>query len=720
MVFNLTFNDEERLMKYSKANLIFTSLAISVATQAAKPHPKVVYGEDDRVEVYESTPELQKIAKSTAAMVEVSSIMPISGVLRGTNPTAFNLPQSTLGQDYNLCPTERFFSQPDPAMCSGFLVGPDLLVTAGHCADSADFCETYSWVFGFEVDPLTQKAGLNLPAENVYNCKKVINQNLNDFSMHDHALIQLDRVVVGREPLKFRSQGKINVEHEIAVIGHPSGLPTKIADGAFVRESVHPNFFVANLDTFQGNSGSIVVNLNDYTIEGILVRGERDYRTEYTAGGACRAVNVCREDNCRGEDVTRITTILELEMRDKLIQGISKGEIAVVKSYLEQKGFVDMYDNSRESLLFKAVQAGQQEIVDLLLEKGADANHVSLDLKSPLHAAVMSADSLETMEKLMLKGSAVNKKDKNGVTPLMIALENLKTNEAELLLKNAASLEGVMINGESPLIHAIKGQSINLVKLLIDNGVDVLSRSSLGQSALELALKSKQAEAMKILISKGANVSEIVGGESLLAQATLIDLDLAQILVDGGADINGSYSSGLGFLVKGIKEKDLKLVSFALKNKVDLTQSINGVSAMELSLKSKDLTIAKMLIAAGANVKIIGSTGEGLLAQAVRSNDLEKVKLLLAQGVSVDQLTARKESVIFQAIRNHNLEMTKLLVENKANLDLRSLEGFKVKKLARKLGDKPIKKYLRKFLFKRAVENYEKSLQGMTAIPNIL
>jgi ankyrin repeat protein/V8-like Glu-specific endopeptidase len=707
-------------MKYSKANLIFTSLAISVATQAAKPHPKVVYGEDDRVEVYESTPELQKIAKSTAAMVEVSSIMPISGVLRGTNPTAFNLPQSTLGQDYNLCPTERFFSQPDPAMCSGFLVGPDLLVTAGHCADSADFCETYSWVFGFEVDPLTQKAGLNLPAENVYNCKKVINQNLNDFSMHDHALIQLDRVVVGRAPLKFRSQGKINVEHEIAVIGHPSGLPTKIADGAFVRESVHPNFFVANLDTFQGNSGSIVVNLNDYTIEGILVRGERDYRTEYTAGGACRAVNVCREDNCRGEDVTRITTILELEMRDKLIQGISKGEIAVVKSYLEQKGFVDMYDNSRESLLFKAVQAGQQGIVDLLLEKGADANHVSLDLKSPLHAAVMSADSLETMEKLMLKGSAVNKKDKNGVTPLMIALENLKTNEAELLLKNAASLEGVMINGESPLIYALKGQSINLVKLLIDNGVDVLIRSSLGQSALELALKSKQAEAMKILISKGANVSEIVGGESLLAQATLIDLDLAQILVDGGADINGSYSSGLGFLVKGIKEKDLKLVSFALKNKVDLTQSINGVSAMELSLKSKDLTIAKMLIAAGANVKIIGSTGEGLLAQAVRSNDLEKVKLLLAQGVSVDQLTARKESVIFQAIRNHNLEMTKFLVENKANLDLRSLEGFKVKKLARKLGDKPIKKYLRKFLFKRAVENYEKSLQGMSGIPNIL
>jgi ankyrin repeat protein len=324
------------------------------------------------------------------------------------------------------------------------------------------------------------------------------------------------------------------------------------------------------------------------------------------------------------------------------------------------------------------------------------------------------------MEKLILKGSAVDKKDKSGVTPLMIALENLKIDETEFLLKNSASLESLMIKGETPLIHAIKGQSTKLVKLLLASGVDVSSRSSLGQSTLEVALKSKQPEVMKVLISKGANVSEVNEGESLLAQATLIDLDLAQILIDGGADINGTYSSGLGFLVKGIKEKDLKLVSFALNNKVDLNQSINAVSAIELSLMSDDLTMARMLIASGANVKIIGSTGEGLLAQSVRLNDIEKVKLLLAQGVSVDQLTARKESVIFQAIRNHNLEMTKLLVENKANLDLKSFEGFKVKKLAKKLGDKPIRKYLRKFLFKRAIENYEKSLQGVSGIPNIL
>jgi hypothetical protein len=73
------------------------------------------------------------------------------------------------------------------------------------------------------------------------------------------------------------------------------------------------------------------------------------------------------------------------------------------------------------------------------------------------------------------------------------------------------------------------------------------------------------------LSKENLKVAELIEGESLLAQATLIDLNLAQILVDGGADINGGDVSGLGFLVKGIMNKDLALVSFALKNKVNLS-----------------------------------------------------------------------------------------------------------------------------------------------------
>ncbi len=92
------------------------------------------------------------------------------------------------------------------------------------------------------------------------------------------------------------------------MIGHPTGIPTKVAGGAFVRDNSNDKFFVANLDTFGGNSGSAVVNSETGVVEGILVRGENDYVTE----GGCSVPQVCTMDGCRGEDVTRITNIKKL------------------------------------------------------------------------------------------------------------------------------------------------------------------------------------------------------------------------------------------------------------------------------------------------------------------------------------------------------------------------------------------------------------------------
>jgi V8-like Glu-specific endopeptidase len=90
------------------------------------------------------------------------------------------------------------------------------------------------------------------------------------------------------------------------VIGHPTGLPTKVSAGANVR-SVNDVYFVANLDTFGGNSGSAVFNAETGEIEGILVRGERDYR--YNSARGCYVPNTCVNLGCRGEDSTLITNL---------------------------------------------------------------------------------------------------------------------------------------------------------------------------------------------------------------------------------------------------------------------------------------------------------------------------------------------------------------------------------------------------------------------------
>lgn len=280
---------------------LFISLLSSQSSFASSKGIDVIYGEDNRKDVFESTDSvLVELSKSTAAMIS-------SERLKSTNGDVVISAQTL--ESRGICAKERFSKQISAANCSGFLVAPNVLVTAGHCIKSEMDCSSYKWVFDFKVDHSDQ-ADVQVPKTSVYNCKKIISRSLDQMSKDDYAVIQLDRKVLDRRPLAFRKSGKISVGSQIAVIGHPTGLPTKIADGAKVR-SLNSKFFVANLDTYGGNSGSAVFNLKTSEVEGILVRGENDYVPDSELG--CQVSNVCANESCRGEDVTYITNIPALQ-----------------------------------------------------------------------------------------------------------------------------------------------------------------------------------------------------------------------------------------------------------------------------------------------------------------------------------------------------------------------------------------------------------------------
>ncbi len=266
-------------------------------------YDKVVYGTDDRKDIYESTNNLHKeLARSTAAMISAGSIEEKEGDM-------IEITGATL-EENGICPEARFSQQTVAANCSGFLVGDEYLVTAGHCIETMTDCARYSWVFDFANLKEDSKTHI-VPKSAVYTCTQIVSRVLDRGTENDYALLKLDRKVEGRTPLKFRTSGKVATKADLVVIGHPTGLPSKIADGAYVRKNTNKYFFQANLDTFGGNSGSAVFDSKTGVVEGILVRGERDYVN--VPGRGCEIPNVCKMNDCRGEDVTRITNIKELK-----------------------------------------------------------------------------------------------------------------------------------------------------------------------------------------------------------------------------------------------------------------------------------------------------------------------------------------------------------------------------------------------------------------------
>lgn len=255
----------------------------------------VIYGSDGRMDLYQASDALKTLADSTVALIKTSK-------LTAQGSSVFITGES-FAESHRLCSSEKFREQNLSAFCSGALVGPDLIITAGHCITNQSDCVDTSFVFGFAV----KSAGI-LPAQvnsgEVYRCREIVHRVLENTGV-DYAVIKLDRSVSNHTALPIRRVGELSVGDPLVVIGHPVGLPTKITVGGKVRSTANSGYLVTNLDTYGGNSGSAVFNANTGVIEGILVRGEQDF----TYANGCNTSKVCSDDSCRGEDVIRISTL---------------------------------------------------------------------------------------------------------------------------------------------------------------------------------------------------------------------------------------------------------------------------------------------------------------------------------------------------------------------------------------------------------------------------
>jgi hypothetical protein len=158
-----------------------------------------------------------------------------------------------------------------------------------------------AFVFGFAMINESTPV-LTFDESDVYFCNELIARLQTADS--DWALIRLDREVLNHAPLVTRRTGKIPDNQDLAVIGHTLGLPRKYADNAWVQENLSPGSFQANLDTFMGNSGSPVININTYEVEGLLFAGNPDFVSD----GDCDLSAQCPDTGCPDwEKATRTT-----------------------------------------------------------------------------------------------------------------------------------------------------------------------------------------------------------------------------------------------------------------------------------------------------------------------------------------------------------------------------------------------------------------------------
>jgi len=298
------------MKKLPKIALLSLVILISACQEKAQEKVQissgeVIYGVDNRIDAFELDGGFwEEKARSVVMKVKNTKMKKLSN-------GKIKLLGKVLKDYKTMCANEKFVDQRLNADCTGFLIGEDIVATAGHCMKDKFDCEHFSWVFDYKLKGPDDKKYHKVYPENVFTCKKILTSAYARGKDLDFAIVQLDRKVEGRTPLELRTEGRVKDGTNLAIIGHPSGLPLKFADGAEVIKNTSKDFFSANLDSFQNNSGSPVFNQDTGVVEGILIRGDMDYHWAYK--DKCNRVNIiklnCKERDCRLEDVTRITKL---------------------------------------------------------------------------------------------------------------------------------------------------------------------------------------------------------------------------------------------------------------------------------------------------------------------------------------------------------------------------------------------------------------------------
>ncbi len=265
------------------------------ATLTSSSEGKVVYGRDDRIESFQlpQSSALNRVASATLLMTN-------SEKLRSLRAGHIKLDHVIFKKRLNVCNDEPYANQPLAGFCTAFLVAPNIVATAGHCANDIK-CREISFVSKFALKSKNDTAEdvTTVPEGRVYSCRKILFASEAE-KTPDMAIIQLDRKVAEAKPLKI-SEDRVKVNETVYTVGHPLGLPQKIAPG-LVKKTSDKDQFVATLDGYHGNSGSAVTNAEG-ELKGIYVNGEDDF--DYDSTHNCYRTKVCQGlEDCQGEGVT--------------------------------------------------------------------------------------------------------------------------------------------------------------------------------------------------------------------------------------------------------------------------------------------------------------------------------------------------------------------------------------------------------------------------------
>ncbi|KAL8420406.1 hypothetical protein RB594_003262 [Gaeumannomyces avenae] len=316
----------------------------------------------------------------------------------------------------------------------------------------------------------------------------------------------------------------------------------------------------------------------------------------------------------------------------------------VVALLLEYGADPDAKNSSGKTALFEAINAGRVDVVQMLLDHGANPN-----LPGPKHMLWPATMQPACLKLLLARGADTRKAP--GI--LELATSTNSPESVRILIEAGVDVNAKKDGVYTPLCTSIRDDRADLFNMILAAGADPNVPSA--EYPCFKCITHFRTQYLPQLIEAGANISSPPGICEMAVKMNNIE-GLRWLLDHGGADPNDKNEQGQTALTTAIREGRVEMAQVLLAGGADATVRGEGWPVC-MAVKQPD--ILRHLLPTLPDPRAF----RGVMEMAVVANQLASVKLLLAAGVSVEDRNGGVFSPLTTAIREENKQIVLFLLD---------------------------------------------------------